>query len=155
MQNRKNFHDRNEKLHEPSDSLVIGMKQIVIKLSINFVPMLLSLSLFAFLYFVDILVDIVSGRYNTNSQSMYLNVCAVLSQFCCNWMATTVFWEFNQFSWGFLLIYNTIYYSMNKRRVKFVVSFATREDFKKKRLKRVTSYIFYYSFIVWNYLFSL
>ena len=84
MQNRKNFHDRNEKLHEPSDSLVIGMKQIVIKLSINFVPMLLSLSLFAFLYFVDILVDIVSGRYNTNSQSMYLNVCAVLSQFCCN-----------------------------------------------------------------------
>ena len=69
-------------------------------------------------------------------------------------MATTVFWEFNQFSWGFLLIYNTIYYSMNKRRVKFVVSFAIREDLKK-RLKRVTLYIFHYFFLLSEIIHSL
>ena len=63
-------------------------------------------------------------------------------------MATTVFWEFNQFSWGFLLIYNTIYYSMNKRRVKFVVSFAIREDLKKKTEKSDIVHISLFFFTV-------
>ena len=86
MQNRKNFHDRNEKLHEPSDSLVIGMKQIVIKLSINFVPMLLSLSLFAFLYFVDILVDIVADITQTVNQCTKMFVLFCLSFVVIEWL---------------------------------------------------------------------